>query len=127
MNRVVSYWHCICIVILPHSSILTHLHPLSFPQLSKLSLQSQTVPFLCDDVAVGSPSNQEELAQCQEELNEVRAELDQKLHEVESLNGELASLKEESEELDDQRRMLQVTHLERNQLEQEVRGVVKDT
>ena len=74
---------------------------------------------------MGSPSNQEELAQCQEELNEVRAELDQKLHEVESLNGELASLKEESEELDDQRRMLQVTHLERNQLEQEVRGVVR--
>ena len=100
-------------------------------QLSKLTLQSQTVPFRCDDVTVAtagqvSPSNQHEslLAHYQEELGEVRAELDQKLHEVEALHGELASLRGEQEgtkkELDDQRRMLQVTHQQRNELDQEV-------
>ena len=100
-------------------------------QLSRLTLQSQTVPFHCDDVTVAttgrvSPSNQQEslLAHYQEELGEVRTQLDQKLHEVEALHGELASLRAEQEgtkkELDDQRRMLQATHQQRNELDQEV-------
>ena len=58
----------------------------------------------------------------------MRAELDQKLHEVEALHGELAALRGEQEgtkkELDDQRRMLQVTHQQRNELDQEVGGHV---
>lgn len=73
-----------------------------------------------------SPSNQREslLAHYQEELREVRSELDQKLREVETLRGELASQRGEKEgtkkELDDQRKMLLVTHQQRNELDQEV-------
>ena len=74
-----------------------------------------------------SPSNQQEslLSQYQKELGEVRAELDQKLHEVETLHGELYSLRGEQEgtkrELDNQRKMLVVSHQQRNELDQEVR------
>ena len=121
----------VLIISLSLSHSLTLSLSLSLPQLSKLTLQSQTVPFHCDDVAVTtagrvSPSNQHEslLAHYQEELGEVRTELDQKLHEVEALHGELALLRGEHEgtrkELDDQRRMLQVTHQQRNELDQEV-------
>ena len=104
--------------------------PLHVPlhtQLSKLTLQTQTVPFQCEDVAVGSTSDQELLAQCQEELNGVRAELDQKLQEMELLHGELAALKGEQEgtrtELEDHRHMLQVTRQEKTQVNQEVRAL----
>ena len=121
-----------------YSTIHVHIHVGYYnidhpppPQLSKLTLQSQTVPFRCEDVTVAtagrvSPSNQREslLAHYQEELREVRSELDQKLREVETLRGELASQRGEQEEtkkeLDDQRRMLLVTHQQRNELDQEV-------
>lgn len=56
----------------------------------------------------------------------MRAELDEKLQEVESLRGELAAVRGEQEgtrkELNDHRHMLQVTHQEKNQVDQEVGG-----
>ena len=132
-KRVLHMYACAtCVVhyvrVLAHFSLSLSLSLTCTPQLSSLSLQSQRVPFQCEDLAVISPSNQELLAQCQEELNEVRVELDQKLEEVESLHGELASLRGEQEatrtQLEEHRRMLQAAHQERNHLDQEVGGGV---
>ena len=105
-------------------------HLFSLVQLSDLSVQTQPVPFSCEDLPLGPCGCGEQLEQYRCELAGVRHELEARVGELEGLRREVGAVREEQagtlEELSQSQQQLQVSRREAAQLDHEVRGRVED-